>query len=137
MEEDLAFEIEFFDGVRRREPDNVEVLTVLGHAYTRAKRYAEGLEIDRALARLRPEDPLVHYNLACSQSLTEDVDASIASLEKAVALGYADYEHMSRDPDLAQARDDRRFPALLVRMIRAARGVARTAASTAEEKQGQ
>ena len=38
----------------------------------RRSRFEDGLSVDRRLARLCPSDPLVHYNLACSFSLTEE-----------------------------------------------------------------
>jgi hypothetical protein len=119
--EDLLFEIGFFEGVLDREPDNLEVLTVLGHICTLAGEYRKGLRIDERLAGLRPQDPIVQYNLACSQSLLRDVDAALASLGRAVSLGYTDYEHMLEDPDLAHVRSDRRFRDILTRLVRAAR----------------
>jgi len=96
-----------------RHPENIEALAELGHAYTREGRHVDGLRIDRKLARLIPDDPTVHYNLACSLSLLERPDAALDALEASVRLGYADYEFMVKDEDLAALRGDRRFEELL------------------------
>ena len=134
--EDLLFEIEFLEGIRAREPDNVEVLTLLGHDYTQAGLLPQGLEMDLRLASLRPFEPIVHYNLACSLSLTGDTDGAVQALEKAIALGYTDHQHLLGDPDLAALRGDPRFASLLTRLLRAVRRRAKARVSS-EKDQGQ
>ena len=69
---DLDIEIQFLEGVTQRDRRYVEALQLLGDDYTRRGRFEDGLSVDRRLARLCPSDPLVHYNLACSFSLTEE-----------------------------------------------------------------
>ena len=101
---DLDIEIGFIEGVVHRDPGYVEALQILGDNYTRRGRYDEGLRIDEQLARIRPEDALAHYNLACSYSLTEQFQAAVAALDKALDLGYRDFKWMARDPDLARLR---------------------------------
>ncbi len=101
---DLDIEIEFIAGVVRRAPDYVEALQVLGDDYTRRGKFTDGLNVDEQLARLRPADPLTHYNLACSYSLTEQFEAAVLALERALDLGYRDVKWMSRDPDLKKLR---------------------------------
>jgi tetratricopeptide (TPR) repeat protein len=112
------FEIEFFEGIARREPDYWEVLSVLGNHYTAAKRYEDGLSVDERLAALRPNDAVVYYNLACSYSLVGKVPMALDALEKALSLGYRDFLHMMRDKDLAEARKDKRFKGLLSRYVK-------------------
>ena len=109
---DLEFELALYESVVWRDPDNLEALTALGEAYTHAREYAKGLEVDQKLVKLRPQDPLVHYNLACSLSLLEQADPAFAALERAVSLGYADLAQMDRDPDLEGLRRDPRYAAL-------------------------
>ena len=101
---DLDVEISFFKGIVGRDSDYVEALQILGDAYTRRGEFADGLKVDEQLARLRPEDALVHYNLACSYSLTGQLEQSGASLEKALALGYRDFKWIVSDPDLKNLR---------------------------------
>jgi Flp pilus assembly protein TadD len=104
-EDQLKFEISFFEPVVERNPDNVECLRALAEDYTRVGRYEDGLRADLRLARLCPRDPAVLYNLACSLSLTGQVKRAMEVLSEAVALGYRDFDHMRRDPDLARVRD--------------------------------
>ncbi len=102
---DLDLEISFMEGVTRRDPSYVEALQILGDDYTRRGRFSEGLKIDECLARIHPEDSLIHYNLACSFSLTNQYDAAIEALEMAINLGYRDFKWMAQDPDLKNLRD--------------------------------
>lgn len=101
---ELDIEIGFLEGVVRRDPGYVEALQVLGDDYTKRGRFLDGLKIDEALASLRPDDSLVHYNLACSYSLNKQLDCAAASLERALSLGYRDFKWMAEDPDLANLR---------------------------------
>ena len=104
QERDLDIEIGFIEGVVRRAPEFVEALQILGDDYTRRGRFAEGLKMDEELARLRPDDALVHYNLACSYSLTGQFAAAAAVLHRALDLGYRDFKWLAKDPDLATFR---------------------------------
>ena len=104
---DLDIEIKFLAGLTRRAPDYVEALELLGEAYTRRGRYQDGLEVDLRLVALCPDRTLVHYNLACSYSLTDQPEAAYEALNRAVDLGYRDFQYLARDPDLA---DFRRHP---------------------------
>jgi tetratricopeptide (TPR) repeat protein len=103
---DLDIEIGFLEGVLRRDPSYIDALQVLGDNYTRRGRYPDGLKIDENLAKLKPRDPLVHYNLACSYSLTKRLDLAALALERALALGYRDFKWLAEDPDLENLRQD-------------------------------
>ncbi len=107
------FEIGLAGAAAGAKPGNVEALQMLGHALTRAGRHQEALGVDMQLVNLRPKDPAVFYNLACSYSNLENIDAAFGALDRAFELGYNDYRHMLRDPDLKNARRDQRFKALL------------------------
>jgi tetratricopeptide (TPR) repeat protein len=101
---DLDVEIGFIEGVVKRDPQFAEALQVLGDDYTRRGRYVDGLKIDEQLIRMRPDDPVAHYNLACSYSLTEQYDQAVAALDRALSLGYRDFQWLARDPDLQKLR---------------------------------
>lgn len=102
---DMDQEILFLEGLIRRDENYVEALQILGDDYTRRGRHAEGLSIDERLCKLRPDDALVHYNLACSYSLTVQLDLAVESLEVAINLGYRDFKWMALDPDLENLRN--------------------------------
>ena len=65
----LEFELGFLRGRSGRCPDYVDVLRIMGNLLTLKGRFADGLQIDKRLVQLRPNDALAHYNLACSFAL--------------------------------------------------------------------
>ncbi len=102
---DLDIKIKFMEGLIRRDPGYVEALQILGDHYTQRGLYDRSLHVDQQLSHLQPRDPLVFYNLACSYSLTGELDMAAASLDKALSLGYRDFNWLSRDPDLRRLRN--------------------------------
>ena len=116
--DNLNFEIDFYRAIIEKAPDYVEALSVLGEAYARKGLYQEGLKIDQRLTALRPKDPIAHYNLACSYSLTRRKIEALESLERSIELGYRDLAHLARDSDLAYLHGDRSFHRLVQRLGR-------------------
>lgn len=111
----LDFDIAFFDSILEREPNYVDVLRCQGELLTRKGEHDRALEIDRRLARLRPEDALVHYNLACSLTLAGRRAEAVDAMRRALQNGYDDFEHLEQDPDLDALRDDASFIDLIAR----------------------
>jgi len=109
----LDFEIDFFGRILEQNPEYLDVLRVQGNNLTLKGRYADGLQIDKRLIQLRPNDALAHYNLACSYALLKRADQAIKTLRRAVELGYRDFRYMREDHDLDTIRHDPRFRALL------------------------
>jgi len=109
---DLDIEIQFLEGVVRRDRQNIDALQILGDDYTTRGRYEDGLQIDRRLARLCPDDPLVQYNLACSFSLTAEYRKAASALRKAIEYGYRDFDHLRRDADLDPLRQQPVYTAI-------------------------
>jgi tetratricopeptide (TPR) repeat protein len=101
---DLDLEISFLEGLSKRDPTYVEALQILGDDYTRRGRFEDGLKIDEHLCKLRPDDSLARYNLACSYSLMSQLDLAIEALEESINLGYRDFKWMAQDPDLKNLR---------------------------------
>ncbi len=115
VKEDLDFEISFYERLIEQKPQFIQALFALGDAYTKKGLYRKGLEIDKRLAKLKPKDDIVYYNLACDYSLLESADLCLKALEKALRLGYRDFRFMEQDPDLAYIRKDPRYRELLAR----------------------
>lgn len=111
--EDLDFEISFYEGILHKNPDFTDALIALGEAYTRSGRHKDGLKIDQRLIKLKPRDPIIHYNLACSYSLLKMADLSLLALKKAIDLGYRDFAFIEKDGDLEFIRKDPRYKKLL------------------------
>lgn len=113
--EDIEFEIAFYNGLIERDPDFAAALVALGELYTNVGMYEEGLAVDEKLVQLKPDDPIVLYNLGCSYSLLGFIDKAYRSVKKAVNCGYSDFEHLQQDEDLTNLRKDRRFQQYLSR----------------------
>ncbi len=120
IEEADLVEMYFLEKVAARLPEDEDVLLALGDIYTRAGRYEDGLRIDRSLIKMFPEDPSIWYNLGCSLALLNQRDEALATLRKAVELGYQDHEWMNRDSDLRNIRNEKAFK-LLLKTISAAK----------------
>ncbi len=103
------YEIRFYEGLLKKRPDFVHALSSLGDAYTRRGFYKEGLAVDRRLVELKPEDPIAHYNLACSLSLVGEVKPCREHLAKAVEQGYRDFAYILEDADLENLRREPDF----------------------------
>jgi len=110
---ELDFQISFYEGILKQDPNLVDVLMPLGDVYTKRGYHEKGLEVDLRLSRLRPKDPIVFYNLTCSYSLLGQIDLALESTEKALSLGYKDFKFLMSDPDLENLRNDPRLKGLL------------------------
>ncbi|MBN2505714.1 MAG: hypothetical protein JXQ71_03360 [Verrucomicrobia bacterium] len=101
---DLDIEIGFLESLVLRDPRYVEALQVLGADYSKRGDFANGLRVGQQLARLRPADPIVLYNLACSYSLTGRLRLAADALNRAIEHGYKNFRLLHKDPDLANLR---------------------------------
>ena len=109
---DLDIEIGFIEAVVKRDPQYVDALQILGDDYTRRGRFNDGLTVDEQLARLRPNDALVRYNLACSFALNEQLNSAVSALDQALKLGFRYFKWLIEDPDLANLHDHPGFKKL-------------------------
>jgi dienelactone hydrolase len=66
-----------------------------------------------AVAVRAKDGPFARYNLACALARAGRRKPALEALARAVELGFADAEQMSRDEDLASLRQDRAFVRLL------------------------
>jgi tetratricopeptide (TPR) repeat protein len=112
---EIDFRLGFLEEARETHPENTDVLFDLGWIYTETGRFPEGLAVDRALARLLPDNATVHYNLACSLALVGEKDKAIKALRGAIRRGFADFNKLREDEDLESLREKREFKALLER----------------------
>ena len=112
------FLADFLTRKARRAPDSVEVLVTLARVLTDLGRLEEGLSVDEKLVSLIPRNPIVHYNLGCSQALLGRTDEALDSLRQAIRLGYTDLDYMRRDADLESLREEPGFEALIEELRR-------------------
>jgi len=107
--DDLDFEIRFYEGILDKKGDFYQALSALGDLYTKKGELQKGLDIDRRLSKLRSDDPIVFYNLSCSYSLLEMIDDAFEAMKEAISLGYRDFSFLKSDPDLQNLLNDERF----------------------------
>ena len=112
----LDFEIEFFERILSRDPNYVEVLMNLGDLFTKKGCHRRALQVDLRLARLRPKNSEVFYNLACSYALLNLAAESIDALQQAVKLGFSDLDYLLSDPDLTSIRAQPLFHRLVAKI---------------------
>ncbi len=111
--EGIRFDIGIYEYLNEKIPEDIETMSALAEAYTRSGRLDAGLQIDLKLIELDPNNPIVHYNLACSYSLLNRAEESLDQLEIAIQLGYCDAGHLDEDPDFANVKSSPRFRSLL------------------------
>ncbi|MBI1902546.1 MAG: hypothetical protein HYS13_15705 [Planctomycetia bacterium] len=99
-QEQIDFDIEFFDHVLARAPHHAEVLRIQGELLSRRGLTARAVLVDRRLVEICPADAQARYNLACSLALEGHSADALAELGRAIKLGYADRVHLEHDPDL-------------------------------------
>jgi Flp pilus assembly protein TadD len=112
------FEIEFLEAVLRRNPRLVDAVRVHAQNLAAAGQVARALHWDLRHARLRPDDPVPHYNVACMLARLGEIDDAFEALERAIDRGYPLMRRVLRDPDLKPLRRDPRYPALVRRLVR-------------------
>ncbi len=107
------FEVGLYLKALEHEPENIDILIYLGDVFSKRGMVRDGLEIDKKLVRVCPKEPTFFYNLACSHSLLNQLDSAMEALEKAIRLGYQNFEHLKKDADLDNLRKDTRFVRLM------------------------
>jgi tetratricopeptide (TPR) repeat protein len=85
-------------------PGDVGVALALGWCYKRTNRLAQAIDaLDRALVH-EPDNPLLHYNLACYWSLAGNAGRALAELRSALKLNPDLRTTIVGEPDFAKLR---------------------------------
>jgi len=66
-----------------------------------------------AMVQMKPDNYIALYNLACAESLLNNVPEAIKTLEMAISNGYHDLQHMLEDTDLENIRNSEGFVKLI------------------------
>jgi len=92
-----------------RVPEDVRARILLAASYASLGREADAVrELQMALA-LRPNDPNIQYNAACTYGCLQKKAEALALLRKAKECGFSTMEWAARDPDLACLHGDPEF----------------------------
>jgi len=115
---DYDFEVQFYESILRKVPGYLGVVEILGHLYTETGRIDDGLRMDLLATELDPENPMHHYNLACSYSLKNQLNPAFHALKQAIDLGYDDLEWLLQDDALNNLHEHPSFLALVEQIRR-------------------
>ena len=88
----------------QKNPQMAVALSNRGIAYMQQKKFNKAMDDLQKAREMAPKDPVIHYNLAALYSAQNQLDRAMDFLDSALALGFADYDSLRRDPDLANAR---------------------------------
>jgi serine/threonine protein kinase/tetratricopeptide (TPR) repeat protein len=94
-------------------PEDVRAHILLASKYAEVGRRNEAAQQLEMAVAMRPNDPSVLYNAACTYGLLSLKTESLAVLKRAVEAGFTDMEWISRDTDLACLRDEPEFKRIL------------------------
>jgi non-specific serine/threonine protein kinase len=96
-------------------PDDVRARILLAVQYAGTGRGDDAVtQLERAV-HMRPDDGNTLYNAACVLGVLGRKSETLDMLRRALAAGYANYDWVQRDPDLAIVHDDPDFKALVRR----------------------
>lgn len=77
-----------------------------------SKNYQKAQENFLRVLKLQPENTVAYYNMACVYAQWKKLDKAFFYLEKAIRKGFLDLDHMEKDADLDNLRDDPRYKQL-------------------------
>lgn len=107
-EQHLDKAMELFDGALALDPHNLKALYNGGLAHLFLRQGTEAADRFLVYVELRPEDPLGHFNLSRARALEHRGEDALASLRRAVELGFDDHAELSGG-GFESLEDDLRF----------------------------
>lgn len=96
-------------------PDHLGVAMALGWCYKRTNRLAQAIDALERAGKAAPDEPLIHYNLACYWSLARNQDRAIDSLTTALDLDPELQGRLALESDFDLIRDTPAFQLLEAR----------------------
>lgn len=81
------------------------------------KKWDKAAEALAELAKSRPEEAPLQYNLACALAQTGKADEAMKALTAAVDAGWSDRDHVEKDEDLKSLRERDDYKALLPKIV--------------------
>ncbi len=94
-------------------PDDLGVAISLGWCYKRTHRLAQAIDALMRAGREHPEEPLLHYNLACYWALAANPSRAIEALTTALDLDPGLHARIADEPDFQTLRQHEEFTRLV------------------------
>jgi len=98
--------------VSEAEPETIHVWLALGWCYKRTGHLELAISALESALQADPNEPLLHYNLACYQSLAGDKNASLGHLAQALAMDSHYRTLIDEESDFDSLRNDPEFQAI-------------------------
>ncbi len=95
-------------------PGDIGVAIALGWCYKRTHRLAQAIDALERAARSNPDEPLLHYNLACYWSLADNAPKALDELALALDLAPHLRSLIADESDFDGLRGDPEFERLTV-----------------------
>lgn len=86
-----------------------------GITFINVKQYDAAIRDFQKVLELHPKETSALYNIACAHALNGESQKALHWLEKAVAEGFRDFDHLRNDPDLRSLRSLPAYEKLLAR----------------------
>ena len=86
-----------------------EVYINLSVAQLRAEDFGQAYLTLQKLKNFQPQNPSLFYNLACYYSLTKQPEFGVIAIQKAVQLGFKNFQTLKTDPDLENLKIDQAY----------------------------
>jgi tetratricopeptide (TPR) repeat protein len=96
-------------------PGDVGVAMTLGWCYKRTHRLAQAIDVLELAARTHPDEPLLHYNLACYWSLAGNPSKAMDELSASLDLDPELRDQVSAESDFNALRTNADFQRLTAR----------------------
>jgi len=96
-------------------PDDVRARILLAVGYAHVGRNDDAVKQLQRAVELRPNDGNTLYNATCVYGVLGRPEDALEMLRRAFKAGYANYDWVKRDPDLALLRDNPEFQELVGR----------------------
>jgi tetratricopeptide (TPR) repeat protein len=101
---ELEFDEKRFEPRHAYYPPSGESLKREAIALFRQGDYAGALSVFERALETAPDNPALHFNLACCRSMLRDADAALYHLDKAFQYGFTDLERVHRHKALSYLR---------------------------------
>jgi tetratricopeptide (TPR) repeat protein len=72
--------------------------------------YAEAITAFQRALEKNPQDIASHFNISCAYSVQEEADRAFYHLDRAVALGFTDFDRIQTHDNLAYLRIQKNYP---------------------------
>jgi len=113
----LVRALQAFEAHLREVPEDARARSLLASYYAEMGRTEDAKREASMAMMLRPNEPLILYNAACTFCLMNLKPEALDALTKAWRVGYRDSDWVWRDPDLAILYDEPEFEKLFPKKV--------------------